>query len=388
MTSPKIKKTLVLRSLTVIVSIVFFIVILECIATVLLSMGYSFAERPNPYMDSEIPETQYTMEISSPKPEQLYSQFEIPHSEPRGLSLHPHVNKEELTLSIPINNFDGYVEKRIFVNQPPIYSIHLKLDEYGRRDTNGTSNQTYKNHLALFGCSYAFGEAVGPESTLSAHWQQTNPSYKTYNVNFSGYGPNDILARSLSFGFMENISPKNGIGIYLYTDNQIKRSQGAMSVVASWAPRSAVLEETGPYAFKHLGSHYTARKIRTVFLQLLWSSHIVQLFKIDWPASITTDDYDRMAREIKGIELLYKAKTSPENPFIVALYPSTMYQTNPSSLKHALEKHKVLFIDYTKYPMEMRLNEASIVPNDGHPNPAAYKHLADLLIRDLQKFLK
>lgn len=385
MISPRIK-TLSFKLLSVSSAIALIIVISEITSCALLSQEIDKDSFLTPHSEPRRELPVFSSEIIASTPTTLFASQPYAPVDKNALFPMDHIDQTAKDLNLPVFNYEGVLTKMHSDRSRPIYRVHVQLDSLGRRVADPVGTHQPTRHLVIMGCSYAFGETVEAQHTLAAQLGKLL-NQKTYNLNFSGYGPNDVLARSLTHGFMNEIIPAQGASLYIYTDNQIKRSVGAMSVVGNWGQKSAVLEAEDTYSFRHTGTHARERWIRTLMLRILWKSYTVQFFKMDLPFRITENDYDRMARELKAIEKLYQEKTSRENPLIVVIYPEHLKETNLGLLKKALAAHSVLFIDYSAIAMDVRIPEQARTDYDGHPTAAAYRHLAHLLNEDLQKYL-
>lgn len=330
----------------------------------------------------------YATEIIAAKPKVTYTPKPVADYDPFALITTDHIDRIADEMNLPQKNFNGIVIKKHAQLQKIIFSIQVATDSFRRRIHPTSPRKIANHHIALLGCSFTFGDAINYEDTLGANLEKLLPQYTSYNLGFVGYGPNDVLARSLKYNFLEDIQPQQGAALYIYTDNQIKRSAGAMSVVGDWGAYGASLEELNTYTFSFKGPRATVEYLRTKILSAFWSSSIVQLFRIDWPFQMTPKHYDRLAREIKSIEILYKRKTHEQNPFIVVIYPHDMIETDTGLLKTALAKHNIIVIDYSQIPIQFRIPEKVGIDHDGHPSSEANRHLAQLLQNDLKNYLK
>lgn len=389
MSSQKIR-ALTFRTLSVIFSILLLIIIIESGLRLILSPEDTFQKQV-----SEKTKTPSTNKATTP------SLFEIPttpnsifykkskhHPSDKGSLLYGHhVDPHIHDLFAPTPHFDGQVKRVRSDGQTVIFDVHVSTDSRGRRITPTKSDALFKKHVVLMGCSYAFGEAVENKDTLLAHLHDLHPDIMPYNAAFSGYGPNDVLARILKYHFLSDIQPQDGLGLYLYTDNHIKRFVHAMSVL-QWSARPIALEKQSPNTYNVLGRLQDTQPLRYFLLKWLSRSRLMSYFNIDWPMEITASDYDRLAEVFKAIEYQYKMKTQSTNPFIVVLYPERSTTTNIHYLKQSLDKMRILHIDYTATEMENRIPVPSRIDYDGHPTSSAYKHLAEMISTDLNKYLK
>ncbi len=388
MISRKTKPAL-FRLTAVSLGIILCLIALEVLFGTLLYFGYTIdsivnTERP-PVAPSD---KSYAYEIPHPPIESLYqpqpvkrletySQFPLDHLDP------------SVDFTMTRIHFNGTITRYREGSRVPIYSMDVTTDEVGRRTLPLPQTSTpWTGHLAAMGCSYVFGEGLNSTQTLSAYLLHHFPSYKPYNLGLSGYGVNDVLARTLNYGFMDNIEPKKGVGLYFFMENHLQRSLGFFSILGSWGDRKAIVRETSPYHFEYRGTYFKKMWSITRVLQLLWKTNTVQFFHFDWPLRVTNEHHDRLARMIKGLELEYKKRTAPENPFIVIIYPEFFLTMNVNDFKDALERHKIYFLDYGEAEITFRIPEQARIDYDNHPNAAANKHIAGLIARDLHAYFR
>lgn len=336
-----------------------------------------------------------------PRDTRTYSQ-EIPHSPPAQIYKPTPVKKLDSPSPFPLSHLDstksfilplfnqrGTISRKRDSSPEPIYTIDMNTDEVGRRMFELPEPKApWTHHIAVMGCSYTLGEAIQSHESIGAQLHHLLPSYKPYNLGFSGYGVSDVLARTLAHNFMKDIEPKSGIGLYFFIEDHIKRSLGFMSNLGFWGQGKPVLIETTPYHYKYPGTYAKLYPLYVRWIKFLWSRNIVQFFRLNWPLHISAENYDQIARMLKGLELEYKKRTLADNPFIVVIYPDVYLDMDFPLFKQALERHKILFIDYGQVEITYRIPRLARVHYDDHPTGAANEHMAQLLAQDLKVYFK
>jgi hypothetical protein len=378
------------KILTTVVVILLTLVTIESICYFFVAQGKTFSDYQSPAPPPpKSPRGKYEFEIHSLNKDTRH-QLNLEEPKDRHAS-YPidYIDSNSKKITLPKANFSQQVVKHHSNPQKPfIYDILVSTDKFGRRINNPDIKRDRHSHIFIFGGSFAFGEAVNDYETLPAQLERRLPMFNVYNLGFSGYTVTDILARIRNYHFLDEIPQKNGLGIYLFTDNHIKRALGFMSVIGDWGHRTSAFEDHGSYEFTYVGPHPIAFPIRTYLLRFLFSTNFARFFQIDYPLSLRDQHYDTFARMIKALELEYKSRTLKANPFIFVFYPEYLKPVDGEKLKYYLNKHKIHFIDYTDLEMGERIVEKAGVDYDGHPTAKAYEHLAEMLQADLAPYIQ
>ena len=121
--------------------------------------------------------------------------------------------------------YDGRA-KRV-VDDKIIYDAHYKHDEFGNRITPN-NNVNSKKCIAIYGGSFAYGDAVDSDKTLGYFLAKNLPDYKILNFGISGTGAHTALAR-LEFQIDKRTLEKceEFIAIYEAIAHHIYRAYGA-----------------------------------------------------------------------------------------------------------------------------------------------------------------
>ena len=70
-----------------------------------------------------------------------------------------------------------------------VYDVDVKVDDFGRRDTDNPNPQLRTQHRVMFGCSFVFGEGLEQAHTLPCQVAALAPDYFVYNYGVQGAGP-------------------------------------------------------------------------------------------------------------------------------------------------------------------------------------------------------
>jgi len=281
-------------------------------------------------------------------------------------------------------HFSGRMKKHTIA--PPhtlLFDVGLNLDSKGRRVTRlpGLTRPT-EAHLLIFGCSYAFGEGVEDSETFAWKLGEKLPRHQVYNLAFPGYGPHDLIARTIDSGSIDDIAVSNGTAIYIFTTDQLRRVVGTATYIGAWGATSPVLRNEN-HKIVILGRFVDIHPLKSAIYDWISRRNIFRFFKMDWPV-ISERDYEKFADHILWLREEYRKHTSPNNDFVFVFYPERSRRLNYEWLRANLEKRQISFLDYTDRPMDHYLAEKSEIPLDGHPSAAAHEKLAEMLLSDLK----
>lgn len=259
-----------------------------------------------------------------------------------------------------------------------IYDVTYSIDSYSRRITPVSNPELRDKHLLFFGCSYTYGEGVRDDQTIPARVAFRTRQYMPYNYAFHGHGPAEMLAKMESKTLNHEVKEKEGILIYIFMDQQIKRVICSMRIVTSWA-KNKPYYYLGPHdeVFRK-GNLTTGRPILRQIYRLLAKSELLKFFKIDFPPVITNRHIHITARVIEESRRLYREQF-PNGDFYVVIYPSSRYGTrlakelSRSGIK-ILDESKIFSAHEPRYILSM---------DNKHPSALADDELAQHLVQDL-----
>jgi hypothetical protein len=261
-----------------------------------------------------------------------------------------------------------------------IYDVHYSLDEYGRRITLQKNLPARNKHALFFGCSFTFGEGVNDDETLPAAFSRSATSYHTYNLGFSGAAPNGILERIRTTNFLDGVTEREGIGIYVFTTSHVERLLGRMSLIATWTDSQAYATENAAGEIQVDGTFASRRPLMTMFYQLFWKTEFRKFFKFDWPKYFTDEQLGFFARVVLALKNDYQKKFGP-NEFYVVIYPGQ--GTLAYEMRKQFDKVKIKYLDYSPLDLSTLTATPVQIQGEGHPNAEGYRITGDLVANDL-----
>ena len=248
------------------------------------------------------------------------------------------------------------------------------IDQHSLRVDPSTTPPKHAPTVAIFGCSFTFGEGVRDDETLPAQVAQQRPDLQVQNFGFSGYGPHQMLA-NIEAGRLEEICqtpPK--VVIYQMIPSHVRRVSGWVRF-QKHAPRY-IFQDGGVARAGNLDDSrwlpllqrilWRSRVYNHLLSSLLISEHEIQL-----SVAILKQSRSEVLRRF------------PDASFHVLLWtPSdTLYSHR---VRAALEMTDINLHLVTEQIPELRTkNREFFIPGDGHPNGRAYRRVADLVCQEI-----
>lgn len=192
----------------------------------------------------------------------------------------------------------------------------------------------------------------------------------------SGCGPHQMYAYLENNLVKKQISEKNGICIYVFIDDHIRRMNGSVTSMFSYGdthPRY-VLEED---KFIRKGTHKTGHPaLLRYFFELAHKSNVLRYFGVlDKPLTMG-DPIENTAKLIKAAEGLYQQQFGNDH-FYVALYPG-----GDNTIVEYLKKENIKTIDLS--PL-FGATEYRLHPYDLHPTAEGNEKMVKALLQQLPK---
>ncbi|HPO13789.1 MAG TPA: hypothetical protein PLI09_10120 [Candidatus Hydrogenedentes bacterium] len=279
----------------------------------------------------------------------------------------------------------GYVFRPDFISKnmksiagETVFKVISLTDDCGRRITPVENRLFRTKFLAFFGGSFTYGHGVSDNETLAAQVAKWAPAYMPYNYGLPGYGPSQMLLQLLRHDLRDEIQEQEGIAIYTFIDEHVKRVIGTMLTVTNWAKGFPCFEERDG-TLTYLGSFEQAHPYRSLFYRLASHEYILRNYNIDIPFHLERHDIDLTAAIIEESAKRF-AEIYPKSRFYVLLYPrmSHMFGTQ---IMGRLQAHHIPCLDYRQLFENIPPEEVQFP--DFHPTPESYARVARILVSDL-----
>jgi hypothetical protein len=90
---------------------------------------------------------------------------------------------------------DGVCRKKVMYRGEPIWEVTYRSGPDGLRPGPDFPDDLREGSILVFGCSFAYGEALGTDQTLPYRLEERlQGRYRVYNMAFLGWGPHQALA--------------------------------------------------------------------------------------------------------------------------------------------------------------------------------------------------
>jgi hypothetical protein len=252
-------------------------------------------------------------------------------------------------------------------------------DSLGRRLTVNPHPETRRKYAAFFGCSFAYGHGLEDVDTLPSQFARAAPGYAAYNYGFEGLGPSEILTQLRRIDFRSEIPQRDGLGIYVFISDHIRRSAPRLSAHLEF-PERPYYWEAPDGRVSSAPSFQAAHPLVADLFRVLSSSSTLNYFRVDFPLTLDEGDVRHTALLLKEMSAEYERRFGNRR-FLVLLYPS---QSVPA-LTDYLDFFGVPYLDYSQRDLATLMTEPASIPGDGHPSAAANRFLASVLARDVTR---
>ena len=262
-----------------------------------------------------------------------------------------------------------------------VYDVDVKVDDFGRRDTNNPDPQLRTKHLVMFGCSFVFGEGLEQAHTLPSQVAALAPDYFVYNYGVQGAGPQDIAARVEEIQVPQEVPQMTGIGLYLFISDHIRRTVPSISYLGFHKAAPYYAEDEKGEIRRYV-NYQAAHPMKALAYNVLEKSEILNHFAVDIPMFFGEEHYRTTAHVISYFAHAYK-KRFPQDEFYVVIFPD--HPLFDGVMAHYLTQYGVKVLDYSHFNVRNYVKGlGTLSAIDPHPDAEADAVLADQIVRDLR----
>ncbi len=261
-------------------------------------------------------------------------------------------------------------------NGAVLYDVGYTIDDRSRRVTPFADGPERVRPVLFFGDSFTFGEGVEGDETVPADVARLVSWARPYNYGFSGYGPQEMLAK-LQAGVADEIEGAAPIAVYTYLDFHIQRAIGSVKM----GSRLAYYALEGDGKLVRHGDFTTGRPVTAALYGLLGKSEAFKYFKADFPPIadrhiVTTF---RIIEESRNAFM----KAFPEGRFYVLVYPGWPKPYRLRRMTGLLAKAGIEVLDLHELPA--RTAPGAWFEGDGHPTARTDAAVAEKLAAFLEE---
>ncbi|MCO4794019.1 MAG: hypothetical protein KC493_09915 [Bacteriovoracaceae bacterium] len=352
-----------------------FLVLSVAVILVLLAAIGLFFPKKNPIVGLDKLNETYDERKYGPRDKDIFNiSKERLQVEDKGKGLYQRFQKQMLMAKDPnlghANRPNSSVKDEMIKDGKFIYKAQYNIDDKGRRKTKKHIEK--QSFVALFGGEFVFGKGLNDDQTLSSMIEKYSTKHNAYNYGLIGAGTNHMLAMVKSKDFKGEIQQSEGVWVYVYDDNHLRRTIGANEYldeypdapwyvldgdevlrIGSMKGRNALIKWAYDFANRFdlkVPPFVSVEHVKLTcelvedskekFLKNFPNSKYVVLFHPLGEKNLPSKDYNYRG----GLKDCLKSKT------IEYLEYNKLYTDTP------LGKKDELFIDYTEYP-SMKGNE-------------------------------
>jgi hypothetical protein len=278
---------------------------------------------------------------------------------------------------------NGEIRHIVRTEKEIVFDVTYHFDEYGRRKADIREAEKRDKFIALFGCSFTYGNAIQDNETLNYFFAKELNRYYPYNYGIAAMGANAALGLAESGRLKKEIPQREGVFLYIFIDSHVNRTVGNLPSL-SWNFGSPFYEIVDGQPINK-GSFLTGRPITSKLLLGLYSFlyNFTNLGNREFPPTLSKDQRYTCAI-LKGIKNRL-ASDFPSSPFYVVKHPTGGGMN--TVLKSCLEESGVSLITFSdEFEKQFHQSDANLsVKYDGHPNGLANKIIAAELVKILKE---
>lgn len=260
-----------------------------------------------------------------------------------------------------------------------IYDVIYTIDRFGRRITPGQDDPARDKFLLVFGDSFVFGEGVSGTETLPYYLAQLAPGYRAYNYGFSGYGPQQMLARLQSNELSAEVPEREGIGLYIFIDAHVERAIGSMYVYNAWGANMPYYTVNWRGQVARHGSFKTGRPLLSSLYQWLGTTEFAHYTNLNIPSPLRPAHYWFTVRLIAEARDEF-LRRYPGNQFYVVIYPDEGDYFE--DMAAYFDEFGLKVLNYDEW-LKLDVADGTAFKDDGHPTGKANRQVAAWIAEDL-----
>jgi hypothetical protein len=235
---------------------------------------------------------------------------------------------------------------------------------------------TKTEHLAFFGCSFAFGIGLNDDETLPSRVAMQNPETNVYNFAFGAYSAGQAYLQLLD-NVTDKIQEKEGAAIYLLMSDHVFRLLSRINYATKWARRYPAFAFDHDDRARYIGALDTAYPTRLFFLDVISKEKFVKWARLDFPQVAPKEAYKLCAAILAEARSEYR-KRFPGNEFYVLMDFTCGFNFEYEYIQAELERRGVPVI--SAIGLHGESTEHLYYKRDTHPKPEANVILADWLV--------
>lgn len=261
-----------------------------------------------------------------------------------------------------------------------LYDVTYTTGADGWRVVPGNSGGPYAKHLALFGCSFTFGIGLNDDQTLASQIAQRVPEDHVYNFGVPAFGTANVLRLLETQDLASLVQEDEGMGIYIFMEDHLRRSLGSMRRVFGFANDFPfyTLDTAGHPVFSGI---FDKDRVGTNRLYA-WLSReqCIQWSGMDVPPRFTESHFRFIVALIEAAREQY-LRQFPKGRFVAMLFPPRFPDLDPCRVPMTRILAERAIEHYT-FPEchEFCADKMCYYDGDGHPRANLIAYLAGRMV--------
>jgi hypothetical protein len=262
------------------------------------------------------------------------------------------------------------------------YDIEYKIDDFGYRIVPRTTEERASRFALFLGCSFTYGEGLKETETMPYFFSDLDPTYRSYNMAYHGYGPNDLLARARGdTNLQKMIEQPSGVILYTFIDDHVQRALGSSSHFVTTMGNHPYFTENEDGRLTQHKDFDHGEPFFALFSNLLGSSATGNFFHLDFPPRLSEKHFRFFAEIVSELREEY-SRQFPKSHFYFIFYPGSHLA---GTVIPFLEEKKIHYLDYSNLQFH-KYSKLSMQIKDGHPAVEANRLLSQIIYDDVQSF--
>ena len=257
-----------------------------------------------------------------------------------------------------------------------LYNVDYTINEHGFRQGKSTAGDLPPSVL-FFGGSFTFGEGLDDHQTFPWQFQELKgDTLQSINLGFHGYGTHQMLKMLEDHREQEAVAgTKPVLAVYFCIPEHLRRVAGR----ASWDSRGpryvlqkdGTVQYTGPFQ----------NKITANIQRALTRSHLYR----EIHSRLQESSKDKASLLVGIANSSRKILRDRYNVDLIVVLHGPPKRTEFQEIHKQLQEANFKVLDINTLVPEYDPTDASfVIPNDGHPTAKYNRHIAEMLVEELQ----
>jgi hypothetical protein len=178
---------------------------------------------------------------------------------------------------------------------------------------------------------------------------------------------------------VQEVSEKNGIGVYVFIDAHVERAIGSMYVYNAWGADMPYYDIDWWGQLQKQGSFRTGRPFLSSLYEWLQQTEFARYYHLNIPGTLRPGHYWLTARIIAEARDTFIRKF-PDSHFYIVVYPDEGDYLE--DIAPFFEEFGLVVLNYDEW-LKLDPTLGTAIAGDGHPTGKANEQVAHWIVQDL-----